>query len=253
MTVSVRIANRIKSKYRIWITGDNRAGKTNLAMDIAERFLRSNFRMMSNLQSPWNDNVDEFGNTKKLELDSNGQLNCMIILDEAGVYMRTKESIRLMMGAKGKLNCIFLMPSTEEPHEDLWDVFIEPHDKLNSFLRWFFGNWFVESYLKIWRMVSFDPKTGFKMDIFCQFHPKSTYYLYSTLVFGTAVDDILAQFQISLQEQNEHFGNSNMVKLQDVATKRTGIGETSSFSNQRVTTFGNENKSKISSFGLRRK
>src|SRR5690606_4363830 len=126
----------------------------------------------------WNEQIP-------VELDTNYMLNSVVILDEAGTFMRSKESIRHIMGFAGKLNCVFLMPSTEAPHEDLWGAYIEPHGLLNEkFVIPFFGFSFYRDYFKIWKMVTFDPKTGFKTSLFFQVHPKAYYYLYSTLSIG---------------------------------------------------------------------
>lgn len=233
------IINRIKSRRKIWIQGDNGAGKTALALDIARVFLESNFRLISNLNCVWNDPLP-------MPLDDNLQLNVVVILDESGVYMRTKESIRLVMGAARKLNAYFLMPSSEAPHEDLWSAYIEPHERLNQwFVIPFFGQYFYDNYFKIWKYVTFHPKKGFQENIFFQFHPKAFYYLYSTLSFGTSPEDILSQFQTSLEHQNKLLGNSDMVKFYDLATKRTGAADSASFFSQQLTTYQAESQRRI--------
>lgn len=241
------IINRIRSKRKIWIQGDNGAGKTALALDIAKVFLEDNFRLVSNLNCVWNDDLP-------MELDTNLQLNVVCILDESGVYMRTKESIRLVMGAARKLNAYFLMPSSEAPHEDLWSAYIEPHERLNQWLVVpLFGQYFYDNYFKVWKYVTFHPKKGFQESIFFQFHPKAFYYLYSTLSFGTSPEDILSLFQQSLEQQNKLLGNENMVKFQDLATKRSGVGESSSFASQQVATYQAESQRRIQSSRFGRK
>lgn len=247
MIIPFSIINRIHSRKVMWITGENRSGKTALALDVAKYYLRSNFRLISNLNCVWNE-------TLPVELDNNLMLNAVVILDEAGVSIRTKESIRYIMGAKGKLNAVFLLSSTEAPHEDLWGSYIEPHTLLNEkFIIPVFGRYFYENYFKIWRMVTFDPKTGYKTNIFFQLHPKALYYIYSTLSFGTAVEDILSQFQQSLREQNALIGNENLLGFYDVATKRTGVGEAASFVSQQVTTYQAESQRAVRSSLFKRK
>jgi hypothetical protein len=246
MIIPFSIINKILSHRQMWIAGDNRTGKTALAVDIASVFLRSGWRLISNLNCVWNEKLP-------IDIDSNFMLNAIVILDEAGTFMRTKESIRQVMGFKGKLNCVFLMPSTEAPHEDLWGTYIEPHGLLNGVVYALFGKFVSENLLKIWRMVTFDPKTGFKTNIFFQFHPKAMYYLYSTLSIGISAEDILSQFQKSVQQQQESLGYSNILGLYDLATKRTGVGETSSFVSQQITTYQAEGKRKLFSTPSKRK
>lgn len=241
MIYPLSIIDRIIGRKFIWIQGVNRSGKTALAVDISREFLKSNWRLISNLNCVWNEQLP-------IELDSNLQLNCVVILDEGGIFMRTKESIRHIMGAKGKLNCVFLMPSTEEPHEDLWNGWIEPAERLNNwFVKKFLGVWVYENLFKIWKFVEFDAssKDGFRKTIFFQIHPKAVYYLYSTLIIGHSADDILSQFRQSLEDQQAKLGNTNSLGFHDVATGRTGVGETSSFSNQQVTTFAENRKRKL--------
>jgi len=247
MIIPFSIVNKILSRKVIWIQGENRSGKSLLTLDISEYFLRSGWRLISNLNCVWNDSLP-------LELDSNLMLNAVVILDEAGVSIRTKESIRLIMGAKGKLGTVFLLPSTEAPHEDLWGAYIEPHKVLNEkFITPLFGHTFYENYFKIWRFVEFDVKTGFKTTLFFQIHPKAYHYIYSTLSFGSALEDILSQFQKSLLDQNTAVGNENLIGLYDVATKRTGAAEATSFINQQIVTRAYESERKLFSTHSKRK
>jgi hypothetical protein len=230
MIFPTTVYNKLETYYFIWISGENGAGKTALALDLAESYLKSNFRLMSNLNCVWNDPFP-------FELDSNIQLNCIVILDEVGTFMRTKESIRRIMGFKRKLNTLFLMPSTEAPHEDLWTNFIEPHSLINEkIILPFFGKWFYENVLKCWRFVSFNPRKGYKETIFFQIFPARVYRLYSTLSAGTDPETILQVFDNSFVAQQRLLGNENPLKLLDVATGRSQAGESSSFLQQQILT-----------------
>jgi hypothetical protein len=232
---SAGVLNKLEGAFFIWIRGENRSGKTALALDIAEYYLKDNFRLISNLDCVWNDPLP-------LELDSNAQLNAIVILDEGGTFMRSKESIRHVMGFKGKLNAMFLMPSSEEPHEDLWRNYIEPAELLNGFLETFFGSWFVSHILKIWRLVRFDAKRGTKESLFLQVFPHSVWYLYSTLLSGYDAEGILSQFEKSFTDQQVYLGNANLLRLQDVVTKKSGAAESHSFYEQQVFTQKDDNR-----------
>jgi hypothetical protein len=233
------VLNKLEGCFFLWIKGENRSGKTALAVDIAEYYLRDNFRLLSNLDTPWNDVLP-------LELDSNGQLNAVVILDEGGVYMRTKESIRRVMGFKGKLNALFLMPSSEEPHEDLWRNYIEPAELLNEkIIKFLFGQWFLDHILKIWRLVRFDAKKGTRETIFLQIFPSSVWHLYSTLISGRDASLILAQFDQSLADQQAFFGNTSALKLSDLATGKTGLAEGQSFLGQQMASYTPSSKRKL--------
>lgn len=236
------VLNKIETYYFIWITGENRSGKTALAVDLASYYLEAGFRFLSNLDCVFN---DDFSDPEKI-LDPNLQLNTIVILDEGGVYMRTKESIRRVMGFKGKLNAPFLMPSTEAPHEDLWRNYIEPHTTLNEKLIIpLFGRWFYENIFKIWRFVSFDVKTGFKTSIFFQIFPKKFYGLYSTLSSGTSPENILQVFDFALFKQNQLLGNKSPLLLQDLVTKKTGASESQSFLELQNSSFEIGSKGKL--------
>ena len=239
MIFPTTVLNKLETYFFIWIKGYNRSGKTALALDIATYYLKDNFRLLSNLDCVWNDPVP-------MRLDDNGQLNCVVILDEGGVYMRSKESIRRVMGFKGKLNALFLMPSSEEPHEDLWRNYIEPAEMINEkIIRPFFGNWFYENVCKAWRFVSFDTQKGTKNSLFFQFFPKGVYYLYSTLISGNDASFILQNFDEVLSDQQEFFGNTSSLQLSDLATKRTGLGESSSFSHEQTSSFSAPSRRKL--------
>ena len=216
------IYNKLETYFFIWIKGENRSGKTNLAFHIAESYLKSNFRLMSNTKSVWNDDFSED------LLDSNGMLNCIVVLDEGGVYMRTKESIREVMGFKGVLNSLFLMPSSEAPHEDLWANYIEPAEGLNWMLVKLFGRGFTDHVCKVWRFVQFDPKKMDKKSLFLELFPSRTWGTYST-ISKRSPEFILFTFQKAFQAQQEFFGNSDVLQLSDLATKKRGVGESQSF------------------------
>lgn len=224
MIVPSTIYNKLESYFFIWVTGENRSGKTNLCFHIAESYLKSNFRLMSNTKSVWN---DDFSDDETL-LDTNGMLNCIVILDEGGAYMRTKESIRQVMGFKGVLNSLFLMPSTEEPHEDLWTNYIKPHEGLNWLFTQLFGRWFIDHVCKVWQFVQFDPKKIDKKSIFFELFPSRTWGIYST-ISKRSPEIILSTFQRAFQAQQEFFGNEDPLGLYDLATKKSGLAENSSF------------------------
>lgn len=229
MILPSTIYNKLETYFFIWVKGENRSGKTNLCFHLAESYLRSNFRLMSNTKSVWN---DDFSDLETL-LDSNGMLNCIVILDEGGVYMRTKESIREVMGFKGVLNSMFLMPSTEEPHEDLWNNYIEPAEGLNWLLSMLFGRWFVDHVCKVWRFVQFDPKKMDKKTLFFELFPSRTWGIYSTIT-KRSPEFILSTFQAAFQAQQEFFGNTDPLLLQDLATKKRGLSDGASFLSRQV-------------------
>lgn len=226
MIIPSSILNKFEERFFVWIKGANRSGKTSLAFHIAEMYISQRFRLMSNTDSPWNDDF-----TVEL-LDTNGMLNCIVVLDEGGVYMRTKESIREVMGFKGVLNALFLMPSTEEPHEDLWSHYIEPASGINWILSFLFGRWFVDHVIKVWRFVEFDPKKMDKKTIFFELFPSRAWGFYTTITKHSP-EFILQTFRDAFQAQQEFFGNSDPLQLHDLVTKKRGLSEGASFlSNQ---------------------
>lgn len=219
------IFNLIEGRYVVWIKGENRTGKTLLALDIADEYLQAGFRYLSNTTNVWNDDLP-------LELDENNMLNLVVNLDEVGVSVRTKESIRSIMGFKGKLNTIFLLTGTEEPHEDLWRFYIEPMELLNGLFSFLFGDWITERYIRFWRWVIFNPSPN-KPDrsfFFVQTLQKNFFQLYSTLNPFNDPSFLLSQFEKSLQDLHEKTsGQSSPIELLDMATKRRGMGEAQSF------------------------
>lgn len=87
------------------------SGKTALAHMIAQEImLRFKFRyILSNVQSAWRDDVSDVFLRDGLKADA------IIILDEAGTFMRTATEVSWWLAALRKLNVVILCPSFEPP------------------------------------------------------------------------------------------------------------------------------------------
>jgi len=224
------VLNHLDGRFLVWIEGDNRAGKTLLGLDMAHEYLQVGYRYISNMTCVWNDRMP-------LELDENLQLNCICQLDEVGVHVRTKESIRRIIGFKGKLNTIFILTGTEAPHEDLWGFRIEPAYLFNEILRMLFGRRVTNEYVKVWRWIihNSDPEKKDRKGLFLQTIPKAFFGIYSTLNPFNNAESLLSQFDKSLQDLHKATtGEADSIALLDLATKRAGMGETQSFDRYKV-------------------
>lgn len=209
--------------YFVWINGDNRTGKTRLAIDLFTYYGDAGFRLVSNLICKWNEEIED------VFLESNNQLNVVVILDEGGVFVRTKETIRAIMGFKGKLNAIFMMPSTESPHEDLWGFYIEPAYGWNTVIKILLGSYVNENLFQIWRWTVFSPhKKNDRAGLFVQVNAKVFHGVYSSLNPFSNPQGVLSFFEKSLQELSRRYKQSK-VQLQDLATGKQGMGENQSF------------------------
>jgi hypothetical protein len=108
-----------------------------------------------------------------------------------------------------------------------------------------FGQWFLDHICKIWRLVRFDSKKGTKETLFLQIFPSSVWHLYSTLISGRDASLILSQFDQSLVDQQEFFGNTNGLKLSDLVTGKTGLAEGQSFLGQQLASYTPPSKRKL--------
>lgn len=100
--------------------GSTRTGKTRLAFDIASYYLEDGWRLISNTKNVWEETTLPYISKDDMFLDT------VVILDEGGPYLRTRESYMSLMLYKGKLSTRWLIPSVDLPHEDLWKIIVMP-------------------------------------------------------------------------------------------------------------------------------
>ena len=228
-----RVLNDLLYYKFFWVGGPNRSGKGTLALDIFHYFGDAGYRFISNTHCIWNDNPDD------CTIDPNGQFNMFIQEDENGNWMRTKESIREIQTAKGKLNLVFLATSTEAPHEDLWLYRIEPVGKFNPWLRF-------------WRVIIFNPQGKDTRYYFAQIFPRAFFGLYSTSYHMFNPESILSWVRKAMAQHSQYHAQRlgfehESFEISDVATGRKGLGESQSYSDFQMASKALEGNRKLQS------
>lgn len=186
------------------ITGYLGCGKTLLGYEIAEKFLRMGYRLISNNASVWRDNLNDIECTKK-------GINTVILLDEGGWYIRTAKTISRLITFSGKIDCIWIIPGKKAPHLDVCDLTVE-------LLFDFQKNFLIP--IKLWRYtVQGARRYG---GTFVQAFPQEYYGIYDTLDPGDYPEDILEAFDGYTKKFYSFFGKSYKTdQLSDLVQKDT--------------------------------
>lgn len=98
--------------YRmVHIEGRFGGGKTALAVKIAERLLETGKvrYCISNIPIVWRDDP------AKVELREGKRADCVVVLDEAGLFLETGREAKKFMAYLRKMNIVLVMPSVLEP------------------------------------------------------------------------------------------------------------------------------------------
>ncbi len=117
----------ILEMYRlIWISGRFGGHKTALSFKIAEDYLKRGYRLITNSKSVWNDEIE---NT---QLDENGHLKTVVILDEGGLYFKASKQIEQIASYAAKMDVIYIIPSFWPPARMAQVINIQPIISLKS-------------------------------------------------------------------------------------------------------------------------
>lgn len=112
------IIREIITNRQAWIMGWTGAYKTSLAYRISyELVKRKEVKyIFTNNNSVWADDI-----TKQID-----KIDGVIILDEGGLYVETKQEVREFTALAMKLNVIYLIPSYQEPPRGMQNLKIRP-------------------------------------------------------------------------------------------------------------------------------
>lgn len=130
----------IDEAYLVTIDGDNGAGKSLLAADLASYWLDAGYSFVSNIPCVWNDNKDFTGSDLPTLRWRGDKLYTVVFWEEGGTNVRSLATLNDVLVQKRKLGLIFFLPSIELPHEDLLSLVIHP-TKINTP---FFKLWLYE-------------------------------------------------------------------------------------------------------------
>lgn len=168
-----RIFNELDQERIICISGALSGGKTRLAFDIAVRYWRMGFRILSNvphnfINSSGQDDFDLFRTYN--------------IIDEGGEYVRQQKLASSITRSAGKANYYMIFAGKRLPHKELQAIIIRPRFD-------FWQNYGIP--LILWRAtVQCDDKYKFPI---WQYLPQNLHGTYSTLSSSGGITDIIAR------------------------------------------------------------
>lgn len=172
---SRRVKQTVVSYNWVNIEGLKAAGKTRLAMELSELFLRDGWRLVTNVKTLWADDI------KDVEMCPDGAFRTVILLDEGGWYVRTLETIRSINVETSKMGIVFLSPSVMLPHEELWNCIFTP-------TRIRLGDRVI-----LWKIV-YSSFEGSGVSFFVQVVSNWTQNIYQTSSPGFRPSDLLSAF-----------------------------------------------------------
>lgn len=158
-----------------YIGGRLGSGKTLLAFELAERYLLSGYRLISQTSSVWNDDP------ALVTADELGRRKCVFIIDEAGLYFRRAQTAGYLASFARKQDFYLIFSSRKAPHADLCDLSIYLYFDLFKF--------FLIP-LKIWRWERYNVSKSYHGFLF-QTAWWGYYGVYNTLDPGDPPDEIV--------------------------------------------------------------
>lgn len=111
----------IRTFRTLWISGRTGGGKTSLAFRFGYDLMNSGFckHLVSNIPSVWTEDM------WSIEPGPNWMLDTVVILDEAGLYMRMSKDADEYISFCRKMNLVFILPSVKKPAPVMRDFVIE--------------------------------------------------------------------------------------------------------------------------------
>ncbi len=95
------------------ITGRLSSGKSLLAIELAERYLKRGYKLVSQMTCAWNDEPET------VEADELGRRHVVAIVDEGGLYFRTSKSSNSVSSFAAKMDSYIIFSGRKLPHESL--------------------------------------------------------------------------------------------------------------------------------------
>lgn len=184
----------IRQTRQAWICGYTGSYKTSLAYRLSyEIVLNRKYvkYIFSNNRSVWVDDL-----TKQ-----NDQINGVVILDEGGAYIESKQEVKNFKWLAEKLNVIYLIPSNEEPPINFRQVRIEP--------LWTIYDSGIPLIIYRW-----ETKKGGKKDhgIFGWWQPSEIYGIYSRQDPGDETAKVLKEVTRITENFFKRYGRENLPK-----------------------------------------
>jgi len=194
------------------ITGRLSSGKTLLAVELAERYLKKGYKLISQIACVWNDEIES------VTADSSGRYRAVAIIDEGGLYFRTQKSASSVSSFAAKVDTYLIFSGKKLPHADLCTLTCQV---------WFDAQkWFYLPF-KVWRYEVHNGSKAYHGH-FLQTGWWMYYGIYDTVDPGDNPAYIVEWFKKATTDFFARY--SRTYKVQDVETG--GGDDNSEFSNE---------------------
>lgn len=194
------------------LTGRLSSGKTLMAVQLAQRYLRRGYKLISQTACVWNDPIET------VIPDERGRYRVVCIIDEGGLYFRKQTTASAVSSFAAKLDTYLIFAGRKLPHMDLCSLTAQ---------MWFnAAKWFGFPF-KVWR---YDVNNGQKAyaGYFIETAWWDYYGVYDTLDPGDNPEQIVSKFREWTQYFFERYNRT--YRVSDVDAQR-GEDE-SEFSNE---------------------
>ena len=170
------------TSYRmLWIGGRYGGGKTSFAIKLSEEYLKRGYRLFTNIGCVWAD--------EEIKLNDEGKLKAIIIIDEAGMFLKVRQQVEAVVAYAAKMDAIYMFPSFFPPPRAAQVLTVQP---LFNFL-----STGIPIIVYKWR-VSLG---GFKdSGLFFWSNPKEIYGIYSRLDSAQGSYNLMDKIQEATEE-----------------------------------------------------
>lgn len=192
------------SSYRLlWIGGRFGGHKTSLAYHLAQGFLDSGYRLLSNNQCVWRDKIEN------VDLcDEHNKLHAVVVLDEGGLAFKSSKQIEMIASYARKMDVIYIIPSFWPPTRAAQVLTCQPVFNFKSAgLPLVFYKWRV-------RLGNFEDK-----GLFAWWRPSEVYGIYSTQDPGDTSTEIVEYLIKKTEEYRMRYGYSNELPKMEVTSE----------------------------------
>lgn len=189
--------------YRlIWIGGRFGGGKTSFSFRLAQEFLEQGYRLITNTQSIWSDKWSD------VQLDPDGMLHAVVIMDEAGLGLKANKQVEAMAAYANKMDIIYFFPSFFPPIRAAQVVTIQPvFGFINIGIPLIVYKWRV-------RIGSFEDK-GF----FAWLNPAEIWGIYSRRSPESNIYNLVGYLAERVEDYRKFFGVSDGVSTLEEPTE----------------------------------
>ncbi len=180
----------LDDSYMVYITGRLGSGKTLMAVELAERYLRKGYKLLSQISCVWNDDIST------MTMDEVGRRKVVILIDEVGLYFRKASTAGSVSSFARKQWTYLIFSGRKAPHDDLCDLTLQ---------LWFDLFKYLLIPMKVWRYDRTNGKKSYHGYVW-QFAWWEYFGVYDTLDPGDNPEELVTLIKTWTREFFERYG-----------------------------------------------